>query len=281
MSDTPARDGSGTGGVDPRVDEGIAAIESGRRALLHELASMVDGTGRYIRLALEQLACGDADGALEALRVADEAMDTIGGLLGSRVIPVAEGTRALGDAVVHAVRNAQPTHHAIATAVSLHDPAASEAGVRLGLNMSPAVMSAGTLPVFPLVQNAIRNALEATASQGGGRIEVDASVVPAPALAQGECLLIMVVDDGPGVFLGSDDPFVLGVSTKETGGGVGLTICRDIAQSLGGRVSLGSVPPARPDHGWGTTCFSALLPIAPSNDEVLIGAEGNAGGSGG
>ena len=214
-------------------------------------------------------------------RVADEAMDTIGGLLGSRVIPVAEGTRALGDAVVHAFRNAQPTHHAIATAVSLHDPAASEAGVRLGLNMSPDVMSAGTHPVFPLVQHANRNALDATASQGGGRNEVDATVVPDPDLAQGECLLIMVVDDGPGVFLGSDDPFVLGVSTKETGGGVGLTICRDIAQSLGGRVSLGSVPPARPDLGWGTTGGSALLPRAPSNHEVLIGAEGNAGGSGG
>lgn len=254
------------------ADQQLSSADNHAKALLHELASMIDGTGRYIRIALELLEQGNAAAALDALQVADGAVDSMTAVIKSRAVTEAEAIRSIGDTVVHAFKNNQPTHHAIATAISIQQPVAIATNARLGLNIETSVLEVGPLPIFAVVQNAVRNAIEAIAKQDGGRIEVDASVVPDPDRQGESCLLILVVDDGPGIFT-TNDPFQLGSSTREPqeGGGIGLTICKDVVESLGGQVSLGAIPASRSDFAWATTCFSALIPLNTQDADLMIG----------
>lgn len=259
------------------ADKSLTEANASGASLLHELSSMIDGTGRYVRVALDLIEQGDADGARNALLIADDAFESMTSSIKAGVIAGSEQIRSLGDSVVHAFKNNQPTHHAISSAITLHAKAAEEAGAKLGVSMAVEVLEVGQLPVFAIIQNALRNAIAAVSLQDGGRIEVDVRVVPDPNSVDSECLLILIVDDGPGLALGSEDPFTLGVTGRTEGTGIGLTICKDIADSLGGTVSLGSVPISRRELAWGTTCFSALIPIRPAACDVLIGEDSTIG----
>jgi len=101
-----------------------------------------------------------------------------------------------------------------------------------------------------VLYNLLFNALDT--QPGGGAVRVS---VAAPRPDSG--LTLTVEDDGPGLPAGLGDtifePFV---STKETGVGLGLSVCRRIAESHGGTLtavarSKGAaftlaLPPARP-----------------------------------
>lgn len=117
-------------------------------------------------------------------------------------------------------------------------PRAEVQGVALALAAGEEVHAvADPNQLRQVVYNLLFNALEA--QPGGGHIKV--TVAPAPGDPGG--LRLTVEDGGPGLPPGLGDrvfePFV---STKATGLGLGLSVCRRIAESHGGTLSAESGP---------------------------------------
>ncbi|AWM39373.1 Sporulation kinase A [Gemmata obscuriglobus] len=102
-----------------------------------------------------------------------------------------------------------------------------------------------------VVYNLLYNAIDA--QPGGGRVRI--SVEAATREGGGPELVLRVADEGAGLpaAVGERifDPFV---STKETGLGLGLSICRRIVEAHGGTIRAGS-PPA------GGAVFTVRLPL--------------------
>lgn len=108
-----------------------------------------------------------------------------------------------------------------------------------------------------ILVNLIKNALDATEGQPDRRVIVRTRA--------SDVIRVEVLDNGPGV---SDsvrgslfEPFT---STKQHGLGIGLSICRTIAESHGGRLVY--VPQDRQEHGLGGALFALELPLAEGDD---------------
>jgi signal transduction histidine kinase len=87
-----------------------------------------------------------------------------------------------------------------------------------------------------LLINLVRNGSEAAAGTGGGvRLSWTLVERPTPALE------IHVDDDGPGL-PPSANLFVPFFTTKPGGSGIGLVLCRQIAEGHGGTLSLSNHP---------------------------------------
>jgi signal transduction histidine kinase len=119
-----------------------------------------------------------------------------------------------------------------ADVLRMHQSLAEEQDVQLALSVFPgARVRADRRKLKQILINLVQNALDA--SPRGARIEV--LVEPAAAGA----VRVAVVDDGPGV-----DPELLarvfdaGVTTKESGSGLGLTLSRALARQHGGELTL-------------------------------------------
>ncbi len=106
--------------------------------------------------------------------------------------------------------------------------------------------------------NLVRNAIDATASQGGGTVTLRMRRKP-------RHVIVEVEDDGPGL-PGSDapifDPFY---STKPQGTGLGLSIVHRVVTDHHGTVAVQSTK--------GHTVFTISLPLAEPSGETLEEAE--------
>lgn len=92
-----------------------------------------------------------------------------------------------------------------------------------------------------VLYNLLFNALDVLPA--GGTVRVTAAVAPADGGPAGEVLTVLVSDTGPGLPVGLEeqifDPFI---STKETGLGLGLSICRRIIEAHGGSIGATNGP---------------------------------------
>jgi two-component system, NtrC family, sensor histidine kinase HydH len=132
---------------------------------------------------------------------------------------------------------------------ALHEGIARERGVSIRLDVRPeVVVKADERKVKQIVINLVQNALDVT--QPGGAIDV---VVGTDA-AGGK---LSVMDRGPGV-KDLERAFEPGVTTKEKGNGLGLTIARLAARQHGGEVRLAA------RDGGGTVAELTLPEVPPS-----------------
>ena len=125
--------------------------------------------------------------------------------------------------------------------------------IRVDGNLADVSVLVDKIQMQQVLLNLLRNAMEAVADQEGRDIALLAE-------ATDDTVRISVADNGPGlpeeVKAKLFQPFV---STKRTGMGVGLSICRSIVADHNGRIWAD----AHPDGG---TIFNVTLPIASAND---------------
>jgi signal transduction histidine kinase len=110
-----------------------------------------------------------------------------------------------------------------------------------------------------VLYNLLFNALDAQPS--GGRVRVVAAADESDPAA-GPALVLRVEDEGPGLpGAVRDKLFEPFVSTKEAGMGLGLSICRRIAEAHGGEIKAA-------DREGGGTVFTLRLPLAQPRPKV-------------
>ncbi|WP_442679227.1 PAS domain-containing protein [Sphingomonas sp. ASY06-1R] len=125
----------------------------------------------------------------------------------------------------------------IVDAASLMADNVGVSGARLNLMLSPAlpVILADPVQVQQVVVNLIRNAIEAMDGMHAASLDVESRL-------QDGSVLISVCDAGPGHadIAGMFEPFV---TTKTGGMGMGLAICRSIAEAHGGSLKAEAAMP--------------------------------------
>ena len=201
--------------------------------LAHELSNLLDGSMRTLLQAERSL--GDVEG--EVVDDARRRLDTVRGSLermadlvhaAMRGTPGLIGSRTFGPG--RPVTLAEAIRHA----ADVVRPDADDLAITIDLRLDAGAETAGSGPVYPIVLNGLRNAVEAiascrpgTGSRPGGCIEVHASVSPAGRA----CVLIL--DDGPGLPTSSgEELFRHGFTTKPGGRGIGLSLCRSVVREL-------------------------------------------------
>jgi two-component system sensor kinase FixL len=136
-------------------------------------------------------------------------------------------------------------------ALALPGRAADSIKVRRSSPATPTMVLADRVQIQQILVNLIRNAAEAMGHQTTARVLTLTSEI------EGEMAVIRVADTGPGVSAEVVDRlFTPFTSTKRDGMGVGLSICRRIAEAHHGVLSL-----ERTDS-LGTT-FRLTLPLQP------------------
>jgi signal transduction histidine kinase len=141
--------------------------------------------------------------------------------------------------------------------------------VRVVPPAGPTVVSADPNQLRQVMFNLLFNALDAQPQ--GGHVLVRFGVLPQSADGYPE-LVLSVEDGGPGLpeDLGDRifEPFV---STKESGLGLGLSICRRIAEAHGGGLTAETLVS-------GGSAFVLRLPVIPPNQSVRVLADASSGG---
>jgi two-component system, NtrC family, sensor histidine kinase HydH len=114
---------------------------------------------------------------------------------------------------------------------SLHEGLAQERGLALAVRAAPADARCDRRKVKQVLINLVQNALDA--SRPGAAVEIEVG-----AAGAGEAR-VAVLDRGPGLAPGvAARAFEAGVTSKERGSGLGLTIARALARQHGGEVEL-------------------------------------------
>jgi two-component system, NtrC family, nitrogen regulation sensor histidine kinase GlnL len=146
--------------------------------------------------------------------------------------------------------------------VAIQAPAAQEQGIRFTLNCAPDMpkILGDPAQLVQLFVNLIKNAIEAMPT-GGGSITIDAQVQHSKS--HRAVVVVRVIDDGIGIDAAVRtkifEPFF---TTKSTGTGLGLPICREIADFHRARLQILPRP-----HAKGTVAQVEFAVGSQSNDE--------------
>ena len=216
--------------------------------LAHELANLLDGSMRHLGLAInslrpgqadtpEQAESNDQDDLLHRLKTADQAM--------KRMATLVHAWMKSAHEPLDLFDRSQSLGKTLDQLVQTHWPFAAQHGIELGLHVNEQAARLPAGPIFPIVSNAIRNSLEAIIDDpddhpAGHRIDIHVT-------QNSDRLCLTISDDGPGI-----DPSLCdrhgkmqfdGQTTKPTGHGIGLKLCRQIAVGLGGELELRNQSP--------------------------------------
>jgi len=145
----------------------------------------------------------------------------------------AESLRRFMEAYAQLARLPAPARRAVELAPLVRRVAGIEPRVRVAVTDGPDLtIDADPDQLEQLLINLVKNAAEAVAgSPGGVRLHWSLVEKPAPAIE------IRVDDDGPGL-PPTANLFVPFFTTKPGGSGIGLVLCRQIAEAHGGTLSL-------------------------------------------
>lgn len=112
----------------------------------------------------------------------------------------------------------------------LFEAEAAGRGVDIVMNVEPVTLRCDPRKVRQVAINLIQNAIEA--SPDGGRLDVAVS-------AQDDHAVLRVLDRGHGLSEAlRDRVFEAGVTNKEAGSGLGLSVCRSLSRQHGGELTL-------------------------------------------
>lgn len=205
----------------------------------HELANLLDGSMRNVSLVRSLMSdkttqtetAKDESALLKRLQTAEHSMKQMATLLKNWLKDnhhpalIATSGQTLSDVLFQARE--------------LHAPAASAMGIEINIHVTGEAARLPAGPVFSIIANALRNSIEAISSNpkrqpGSGLIEVRAQV-------QTGQVRVAIADNGPGLsreLFDTTGIFRFDSTTKPDGHGLGLSLCRDIATSLGGNLRV-------------------------------------------
>lgn len=243
---------------DPVIRDAMSAAEQAElrfRTFVHELAGLVDGSLRSVQLAQRRLARSERglpEEAHVAITTAEHGLSSIAELIHE----VRESYLAAGPSIAP---RTSPTRvvDAIEDAAELVRHVAADRGVQIRTDFERAVFAVPPVPLFPVLQNGLRNAVEAC--RPGGLVVMRATQQISP-----DRLVIEIIDEGHGLPDASGhSPFERGFTTKPGGMGIGLALCEEIVHALGGNVTLRN----REDHTQGCV-FTVTVPLSEHGSGV-------------
>ena len=244
-----------------RTGEEVERLE----ALAHELGNLLDGSMRCLSLAGRSLhAAREHAPELErAARQVETARTALGRMAELVHAAMQNAAVPVGSAMIV---GAPPVTlgAALEHACDVLRPEAEELGVRLSLRVDDDVRDAPSGPAYAIALNALRNAVEATATLARpGKVEVSARW--ARSRRGRDAFEIEVLDTGHGPPAGRDAlrVFERGFTTRGPGRGVGLKVCRALARAAGGVIELRR----RPDGERGAL-FRVVLPVGRGADAL-------------
>ena len=130
---------------------------------------------------------------------------------------------------------------------------ALETRVAVGVRPAPDLtIQADADQLEQLLINLVRNAVDAALETTGG-VELSWSVAS-------DQLHVVVADEGPGLPVDTGNLFVPFYTTKPGGSGIGLALCRQIAEGHGGTLTLENSP----DRKGARACLTVPLDLAPA-----------------
>jgi two-component system sensor kinase FixL len=234
----------------------VSAMGQMASSLAHELNQPLTAVINYVRASrrlLEAAGVPDTDRIVETMEKAAAQATRAGQIIRRLRTFIEKG---------HTDRTVENLNKLVEEASALALVGAKESGVRVGLELHPddLPVSVDKVQIQQVVLNLILNATEAMA--GCPRRELTIATGPAPAAIGDGLAVVSVGDTGPGIAPEvMDQLFQPFVTTKETGMGLGLSICRSIVDAHGGRLW----PEAGPDGG---TVFRFTLPTAYEADDA-------------
>ncbi|MGH1570396.1 PAS domain S-box protein [Methylobacterium sp. P31] len=220
--------------------------------LAHELNQPLGAISNYTRGCRRLLAQPDPDRIARTIEVLDKTAEQA--LRAGQIIRRLREFVARGETE----KRVEPVARLIEEAGALALVGAREEGTRAHVRLDPGVGSvlADRVQVQQVLVNLIRNAREAM--QLSQRRELAITVQPLPDAM----IEIAVADTGPGIAAEVADrlfnPFV---TTKTSGMGVGLSICRTIVEAHGGRLTAER-------NGDGGATFRLTLPATHDGDNT-------------
>ncbi len=197
--------------------------------LTHDLAGLLDGSLRHVHLAIDRIGRNASRESLAHLETAQEAMHQMAALLkASR-----DGRPPKFSAGV-----AQTLGQSAQRAARLCTLKAQQLGVILTIELSDTAAALPSGPLRRIFDNALRNSLEAVASNGATG-EEPPRITLAARLLDGE-LLVTITDTGPGPvpeMCDSQGLVRVGRSTKGQGG-QGLKLMNSLVEQVNGAITL-------------------------------------------
>ncbi|MFP4896421.1 ATP-binding protein, partial [Paraburkholderia sp. EG304] len=212
----------------------VATMGQLAASIAHELSQPIASTVIDARAALRWLDREPAN--------VDEASRALGSIVSgaNRAADVLDRIRQL---VRKAPRRREPVdlNEAIREIAELVQGEAKKSGARLEMQLSEALplIEGDRVEMQQVLLNLIINALEALSGIDGVR-----QVCLSTAEDEGGCVLVTVRDSGPGFGPNGTEPaFTAFYTTKATGLGMGLSICRSIIDAHGGQLWATDSPP--------------------------------------
>ena len=216
--------------------------------MAHELNQPLTAVMNYLEAALRLLAGGP------------QSAERVSGLMQRAV---AQAERA-GDVIRklrqfvskgETERRPESLNMLVEEALALGLVGARQSGIRVSLDLDHglAPVLVDGVQIQQVVLNLVRNAIEAMES-----VEQRELNIATRATEGGDTAEVRVADSGPGIAADiADRLFQPFVTTKPTGMGLGLSICREIVEAHQGRLFVAPVPS-------GGTVFWLTLPIPPA-----------------
>jgi len=222
--------------------DNTSAHDADERKVAHELANLVDGSLRNLGLALSDLRDIDADSTLDdatmqRILTARAGMEKMAGLLKHWMVAARSPAGHLDEHLTMAV--------AMERAVHLIEPAAMQLDIELVIDHTPIADAISAGPVFTVMVNGLRNAIDAIAGAEGPRPR-DGWRVEIACRSVDSNFELTIRDNGPGIdpaMLDDRGEIVAGRTTRTQGQGVGLALAAEVADALCGSIALRDIQP--------------------------------------
>ncbi|MEM7626330.1 MAG: sensor histidine kinase [Planctomycetota bacterium] len=240
--------------------------------LAHELNNLLDGSLRGVGMTLRRLDELELDDETRALLekhlgAADRSMRLMADVIERYVNQPANRGVSLHDLVDSAGGLLDVLTHA----VNVYGPSIEQRGIELVTRLDPEISDLPAGPIYTVLANAINNALQAiersVAAPGEDEHRITVRLVGDPQ--HPGHLLVEITDTGVGLdprLIDDRGRFRFGVTTRAGGHGVGLGVCRQIAEDMHGQLTL-------EPHADGGTRFALSVPLPTAPPHVAFGQD--------